>query len=100
MDFTEIINSALENPTAKLLLLWSGLGLIIGVVAKIIIPGNEDIGWIRTILMGLAGSFLGNFVTPKLFNWPTYAPFSMQGIAIGIAGAILLVAANRVVTKS
>lgn len=100
MDFTEILNSALDNPTTKLLMLWTGLGLVIGVAAKIIIPGNENIGWVRTILMGLAGSFLGNYITPKLFDWPTYAPFSLPGFGIGIAGAILLVVANRVVTKS
>lgn len=100
MDFSEIINSILDNPTAKLIFLWSGLGLAVGVVAKIIIPGSDEIGWIRTILVGLAGSFLGNYVAPKFFQWPTYDPFSLQGFGIGIAGAIVLVVVNRIVTKS
>lgn len=100
MEISEILNSLLDSPTTKLFLLWTGLGLAVGVAAKIIIPGSEEIGWIRTILMGLAGSFLGNYVAPKLFDWPTYAPFSLAGFGIGIAGALALVFVNRVVTKS
>lgn len=100
MDVTEILNSFFESPTTKLFLLWIGLGLAVGVVAKIIVPGSEEIGWIRTVFMGLAGSFLGNYLAPKLFDWPTYVPFSLPGFAIGIAGAISLVVVNRVVTKS
>ena len=100
MDTSEVLNSLFSSPITKLFLLWSGLGLAVGVAAKIIIPGSEEIGWIRTILMGLAGSFLGNFVAPKLFDWPTYTAFSLPGFGIGIAGALALVVVNRVVTKS
>ncbi len=100
MEISETLNSILSSPTIKLILLWSGLGLAVGVVAKIVIPGSEEIGWIRTILVGLAGSFLGNYVAPKLFDWPSYAPFSLPGFGIGIAGAIALVVINRIVTKS
>lgn len=96
----EIFNSILENPLAKQFLLWAGLGLIVGVSAKIIIPGSEQIGWIRTILMGLAGSFLGNYMAPKLLDWPIYDAFSLQGFGIGIAGALVLVVVNRIVTQS
>lgn len=100
MEISEILNSILENPVTKMVLLWSGLGLAVGVAAKIIIPGSEEIGWIRTILMGLTGSFLGNYLAPKLLDWPTYAAFSLPGFGIGIAGAVVLVAVNRIVTKS
>jgi uncharacterized membrane protein YeaQ/YmgE (transglycosylase-associated protein family) len=100
MDISGFFNTILENPTVKQILLWAALGLGVGVLAKIIIPGSEEIGWIRTIFVGLAGSFLGNYVAPKLFDWPTYSAFSMEGIAIGVAGAIILVVINRIVTKS
>lgn len=100
MEISEILNSILSNPTSKLVLLWSGLGLAVGIAAKIIIPGSEEIGWVRTILVGLAGSFLGNYVAPKLFDWPAYEPFSWPGFGIGVAGAVLLVVVNRIVTKS
>ncbi len=100
MDVSEIFNSLFSSPISKLFLLWAGLGLAVGVSAKIIIPGSENLGWIRTIGTGLAGSFLGNYMAPKLFDWPTYAPFSLAGFGIGIAGAIVLVVVNRIVTKS
>ncbi|AGH94603.1 GlsB/YeaQ/YmgE family stress response membrane protein [Pseudobdellovibrio exovorus] len=94
------INEILNHPIVRQILLWLALGLGVGIVAKIIIPGNEQMGWIRTIGVGLLGSFLGNFLAPKLFDWPTYNPFSLPGIGIGIAGAVVLVVVNRIVTKS
>lgn len=100
MDFNQVLSAIFDSPTFKLFILWIGLGLTVGVAAKIIIPGSEEVGWIRTILMGLAGSFLGNYVAPKFLDWPTYSAFSLQGVAIGIAGALVLVVINRIVTKS
>lgn len=100
MDLSGFFNSIMENAIVRQILLWAALELGVGVVAKIIIPGSEEIGWIRTICVGLAGSFLGNYVAPKLFDWPTYSAFSMEGVAIGIAGAVVLVVINRIVTKS
>lgn len=100
MDFNGFFNTIMENAIVRQILLWAALGLGVGVAAKIIIPGSEEIGWIRTICVGLLGSFLGNYVAPKLFDWPTYSAFSMEGIAIGVAGAVVLVVINRIVTKS
>jgi uncharacterized membrane protein YeaQ/YmgE (transglycosylase-associated protein family) len=94
------INELLSNPYVKNTLLWCGLGLGVGVAAKLIIPGSENLGWIRTIGVGLIGTFVGNYVAPKLFDWPTFDPFSLQGIGVGIAGAVIFVAINRIVTKS
>lgn len=94
------IQSILNHPLFNQIVLWTVLGLGVGVAAKVIIPGSEGMGWIRTILLGLAGSFLGNFLAPRLFHWPTYTAFSWQGIGIGIAGAIVLVLINRVVTRT
>lgn len=94
------INAIISHPTVQQVLLWLALGLGVGIAAKIIIPGNDEMGWIRTIGVGLLGSFLGNFLAPKLFNWPAYDPFSLPGIGIGVVGAVVLVVANRIVTKS
>ncbi len=98
MDFD--LHQILQHPLAKQFLLWISLGLGVGVVAKLIIPGSEEIGWIRTIGVGLLGTFLGNYLAPHIFDWPTYSPFTLPGIGIGIAGAVVLVVVNRIVTKS
>lgn len=81
-------------------LLWLGLGLGVGVVAKLVIPGSENMGWFRTILVGLIGTFVGNYIAPKMFDWPSYSVFSLPGIGIGIAGAIVFVVINRIVTTT
>lgn len=94
------VSSLLDHPIVQQTLLWLGLGLGVGVVAKIVIPGSENMGWLRTIMVGLIGTFLGNYVAPKMFDWPTFTPFSVQGIGIGIAGAIVFVVINRVVTTT
>ncbi len=94
------IQHLLDHPMVQQFLLWTGLGLGVGVVAKIIIPGSENMGWIRTILVGLVGTFAGNFLAPKVFDWPAYAVFSLPGIGIGVAGAVVFVVVNRIVTSS
>ncbi len=96
MDFDSIIG----NPIVTQVLLWLGLGLGVGVAAKIIIPGSENMGWIRTIMVGLLGTFIGNYVAPKMLDWPSVTPFSLQGVGIGIVGAVLFVVVNRIVTSS
>jgi uncharacterized membrane protein YeaQ/YmgE (transglycosylase-associated protein family) len=94
------LDTILSNPYVQQFLLWAGLGLAVGVAAKIIIPGTENMGWIRTIGVGLIGTFVGNYLAPKLFQWPAYEPMSLQGIGVGILGAVILVVVNRIVTKS
>ena len=39
------------------------VGLIVGAIAKFLMPGNDPGGWIVTILIGVAGSFIGTVVT-------------------------------------
>jgi uncharacterized membrane protein YeaQ/YmgE (transglycosylase-associated protein family) len=90
----------LDHPMVQQILLWLALGLGVGVVAKIIIPGSENMGWLRTIAVGLVGTFAGNYLAPKIFDWPAYTVFSLHGIAIGVAGAVVFVVVNRIVTST
>ena len=82
------------------LVLWTALGLGVGIAAKLLIPGSEHNGLDCTVIFGLAGCLLGNYLSPKIFSLPNYATFSWQGIAVGVVGAVVLVAVNRIVTKS
>ena len=48
-------------------LLWTLLiGLLVGAIAKMLMPGKDPGGWIITILLGIAGSFVASFLGQKL----------------------------------
>ena len=67
-------------------------GLIVGVVAKLIMPGKDPGGFIVTALIGLAGSMVGTFLGQALWGGADYA----SGWIMSIVGAILLLGAYRV----
>jgi uncharacterized membrane protein YeaQ/YmgE (transglycosylase-associated protein family) len=64
-------------------------GLIIGVVAKLLMPGRDPGGFIITILLGIAGMFLGGYVGRAL---GFYKPGQPAGWIVSILGAIVLLA--------
>jgi uncharacterized membrane protein YeaQ/YmgE (transglycosylase-associated protein family) len=41
---------------------WIILGLIIGALAKFVMPGNQNMGWLMTIILGIVGSIVGGFL--------------------------------------
>ena len=63
------------------------LGLVIGVLAKLLHPGKEDMGFIMTILLGVAGSFLAG-VIGQFFGW--YQAGEGAGLIASVIVAILL----------
>src|SRR5213080_22859 len=47
---------------------WLLFGLIVGAIAKFLMPGRDPGGWIVTILLGIAGSFVGGFLASTLMG--------------------------------
>lgn len=64
-------------------------GLIIGVIAKLLMPGRDPGGFIITILLGIAGMFLGSYVGQAL-HW--YKPGQPAGWIVSILAALVLLA--------
>jgi uncharacterized membrane protein YeaQ/YmgE (transglycosylase-associated protein family) len=65
-------------------------GLIVGVIAKLLVPGREPGGWIASILLGIGGSYLGGFLGRAL---GLYGPDrSTGGFVLSVIGAVILVA--------
>ena len=64
-------------------------GLVIGVLARLIKPGADPMGWIMTILLGVAGSFLASYAGAAL---GLYAPGQPAGFVASVVGAIVLLA--------
>lgn len=66
-------------------------GLVVGIIAKLLMPGRDPGGFIITILLGIAGSLLGTFIGRALFGGDYTA-----GWIASIVGAILLLWLYRV----
>lgn len=74
---------------------WIILGLIAGALAKALMPGDDPGGIIVTILIGIAGAFIGGFVWNLLTGNDGYGDLDIGGILIAIVGAIILLAGYR-----
>ncbi len=64
-------------------------GLIVGVIAKLLMPGRDPGGFIITILLGIAGMFLGSYVGAAV---GFYKPGQPAGWIVSILGALVLLA--------
>ena len=71
------------------ILSWIILGLIAGVLAKWIMPGKDDMGFIITILLGIAGAFVGGYIG-SLVGLGTTAGLNFGSLVTATAGAFLL----------
>ncbi|MDQ2669938.1 MAG: GlsB/YeaQ/YmgE family stress response membrane protein [Gemmatimonadota bacterium] len=78
-------------------LIWTLIiGLIVGAIAKLLMPGKDPGGFIVTMLLGVAGAFLAGFIGRAL-GW--YEPGDGAGIIASILGAMLLLLIYRMVTR-
>src|SRR5262245_19449053 len=68
---------------------WILMGLIAGVLAKFILPGKGTSNWIYTILLGIAGAFVGGFIGSAL-GWGTVNDFHPGSIALAVGGSVLV----------
>ena len=73
---------------------WIVFGLIVGIVAKLLMPGRDPGGFVVTILLGIAGAIVGGFIG-RLLGF--YSPGQGAGFLMSILGAILLLAIYRLV---
>jgi len=69
------------------LLIWAVFGLIVGVLAKLIMPGNDPGGIVVTMLIGVAGSIVGGYLGRVM---GLYGPGQYGGFFMSILGALVL----------
>lgn len=81
------------------ILSWIVLGLIAGVLAKLIMPGKDPGGFIITILLGIAGAFVGGWIGTVL-GVASFTGFTLQGVVVATVGAIVLLAIYRALKKA
>ncbi len=68
------------------------VGLIVGVLARLVMPGKQNIGVIMTVILGAIGAFLGTWVSYKLGYSNQNGGFKIIPFLVGIIFAILLIA--------
>ena len=66
---------------------WMFFGLIVGVIAKLVMPGRDPGGILVTILIGIVGAVLGGFLG-RAIGW--YQPGEAAGFFVATLGAMLL----------
>lgn len=80
------------------ILSWILMGLIVGVVAKLLMPGRDPGGFIITILLGIAGAIVGGFIA-SLFGLGSAAAFTFHTFLVALGGAVLLLVLYRLVRR-
>ncbi|MBA3638676.1 MAG: GlsB/YeaQ/YmgE family stress response membrane protein [Acidobacteriota bacterium] len=78
------------------ILTWILFGLVVGIIAKLLMPGRDPGGFIVTILLGIAGALLGGFVG-RAMGW--YGEGDAAGWIVSILGAIILLALYRMMVR-
>ena len=79
------------------ILVWCVYGLFVGSIAKSIVPGEENFGFVKTVALGVAGSYMGGAV---LYLLGSYDSISPSGILMGIAGGVLSLVLYNKLTKT
>lgn len=79
-------------------LLWTALiGLVVGALAKFIMPGKDPGGIFITMLIGIAGSFLGTWLGRIIGH---YEPDQSAGFLMSLVGALILLGIYHLIRRS
>ena len=79
-------------------LLWTALiGLIVGAIAKFIIPGKDPGGMWITMLIGIVGSFIGTWIGRMVGH---YEPDQSAGFLMSLVGALILLGIYHLIKRS
>ncbi|CAL8476683.1 MULTISPECIES: GlsB/YeaQ/YmgE family stress response membrane protein [Caballeronia] len=72
------------------------VGLVVGLIARALKPGDDNMGWIMTIVLGIAGSLIAGYVGRAL-GW--YQPGQPAGWIASVIGAIILLVVWGMIRK-
>jgi uncharacterized membrane protein YeaQ/YmgE (transglycosylase-associated protein family) len=72
------------------LLAWILLGLLAGILARLVVPGRQNIGCIATLAVGVVGALVGGLVAEAVFDEEIDFAFDLKSLAIATVFAIVL----------
>lgn len=79
------------------LLVWMVYGLLVGSISKAIVPGEENFGFVKTVALGIAGSYVGGAILYLLGQYDSLSP---TGVFMGVAGGIVSLVLYNKLTKN
>ena len=78
---------------------WIVFGLVAGIFAKFLMPGDDPGGFIKTTVLGVIGALVGGFIATRI-GFGDVTGFNMRSFAIAIAGALLVLWGYRKIKSS
>lgn len=94
------MNKPITNIKIMGILAWILFGLIVGALAKLLMPGNQGGGWIITIILGIVGALVGGFIAGAIGIGDDGNPWDLGTIGISVLGAIVVLLIYGALTKS
>ncbi|MFC5063803.1 GlsB/YeaQ/YmgE family stress response membrane protein [Actinomycetospora atypica] len=78
---------------------WIVLGLVVGALAKLVMPGDDGGGIVLTILLGIVGALLGGFVGRLIFGTDLGGFFDLRTWVLALLGSLIVLGIYRLVTR-
>ena len=72
-------------------------GLIVGAIARFLVPGQDRMGCLMTAILGIAGSFVGGFIATLVWGGRDRYALRPSGFLLSIVGAIVLLLLSRLI---
>jgi uncharacterized membrane protein YeaQ/YmgE (transglycosylase-associated protein family) len=73
------------------LIWWLLIGVVAGLLARMLVPGRQPMGWLMTMVLGLIGSVVGGFFSSLIWSTDPLAPgFHVGGLVMSTLGAIIV----------
>ena len=70
---------------------WMAIGLLAGLLARALVPGEQPMGWFVTMFLGMVGSLVGGFISSQVFGYRIGDPdVHAGGLFIATGGAMLV----------
>jgi uncharacterized membrane protein YeaQ/YmgE (transglycosylase-associated protein family) len=77
--------------------LWTGFGTIVGLLARMLMPGKDRAGVLTTVLVGVAGALIGAALLGYFWDGYRLTPLSPVGFGVAVAGAFILLLFHRLI---
>jgi uncharacterized membrane protein YeaQ/YmgE (transglycosylase-associated protein family) len=79
------------------ILVWCVYGLFVGSIGKSLVPGEENFGFVKTVALGVAGSYMGGAI---LYLLGSYESLSPAGLFMGVVGSTIALVLYNKLTSS